>query len=228
MGDKYDIPEFRQEGFVQLSKAFPKTIEEWDNVRSGKAACMKYGSFEDISSMAKVASRLNMPDIYAAILYRCCCRCTRLIDIMTKRLPDFMGIEDESLYHCLKGREALPSLWLEFYRPLILGEKGHRMCRDTRPCTGAREVMKLDSLNRISLFLKVPSMGDLLDANTWKDALALATAEGMCEVCVNGHRTRWTKLRQQVRDNLQKMFGYTLTFVYFSAPVNNPVSYRLV
>lgn len=26
--------------------------------------------------------------------------------------------------------------------------------------------------------------------HTWEDALALATAEGMCEICVNGHRTR--------------------------------------
>lgn len=221
-GDKYDIEAFRQEGLAQLERAFPKTIAEWDAVDSGATQCMKYAP-ADCLAMAEVVRPLGLPDLYAAVLYRCCSLPIDTLfgvgeradpeqdqDVTTPRL------HGASLYRCMKGREKLPALWIRFYQSLIVGIAPLQGCSEVLSCDRAKEEMRTVTIARISRWkYDTPTFvtQDLLHVDTWDGLLRLADELGMCGACVDWHRERWNRLRQESRDMLPQLFVYVLITV---------------
>lgn len=180
-------------------------------VNSGKLRCMEYAPL-DVLSMAEAVQTLNVPDIYAAILYRCCLLPVDIVftggrdSVSKKHVP---GLSRENLHRCIKGREALPHLCMKLFEPFLLGLPADGKCWEGESCTRARQKMRLHALSWVSVLLEPPIACNinLLGVSVWQTTLAQPAAKGICDRCINEHRARWTKLRQEMRYELRGTFG---------------------
>lgn len=66
-GDKYDVPEMREEGLKRLRGWYAKDIDAWDQ-RDGTF----FAHETDHLAVANITHALNDPDLHVAVLYHCC------------------------------------------------------------------------------------------------------------------------------------------------------------
>lgn len=107
LGDKYDVPTFRDEGIRRLKLVFSEDLEEWD-----QGLGFDYGVIADSISIARVTRTLEQeyPDLHAAALYSCC----------ALPLPTLLqGIGDSVSDTALHPEDLRRCLWGEtlYWRP---------------------------------------------------------------------------------------------------------------
>ena len=71
LGSKYMVSQLVDEGKLHIKLAFPKTIEEIDDIQSGACIRMRFRT-EDAISMVEIAQTIDIPGFYERALYHCC------------------------------------------------------------------------------------------------------------------------------------------------------------
>ena len=213
-GDKYDVPEFREEGRRLLSGVFPTEIEDWDKVHKAddhSTWCMQF-SAADIMSMADVTESLGHRDLYGAIHYYCCF--LDLVDVVAGKSdgidPVLRGVH---LRRFLRGRENLPKEWI-FCLNMAFSDiepENTDRCSSSSTCSRVRAEIGERTLeyssNQFSLAYRV------IEAATYEHLWQRAQSMGMCTACVDAHREQHSSFRAYVRDQgLDYIFLYVHSF----------------
>lgn len=201
LGDKYDVPEFRDEGIRRLRLAFPQDMETWDRYCGIKIS----GNSETIS-VAHVTSTLGMPDLHAALLYSC------LSVPITELLHGVHGSGDlvlrpDDLSKCLEVRETMPTLWFDYHDKLFsVKPPPENNCLTRHICHQVHVVAQSSATKHARKNISPTIAYDPLDVVSWDGLLTEVEEAGMCFRCITFYERRLLEMRQELRNSLTERF----------------------
>ncbi len=204
LGDKYDVPEMREEGLKQLRGWYADDIDEWD-----KRDRRFFARRTDHLSVVQVTRTINEPKLHAAVLYHCC------------RLPSsqlVLGDTDtgspplcaDDLVCTLNCVRAMPQAHLDtveaVFKPVTIKHSACNKCREVSSWRDIRTTV--DNITKTNFewyscrILELPS---------WTH-ISTAVKAIICEDCFLLYKSHLRDARQSYRDKLVKYAKYVLNF----------------
>lgn len=198
-GDKYDVPDIREEGLKQLRAWYAEDISEWDG-RDEEF----FAHEADHLSVASITHTLDEPSLHSAVLYHCC----RLLVSQLVAGDPATGCPPlctDDLVRTLTFVKSMPRTWLEF--PSFIGHDtlGHYRPEECDEC--GEDDVTLGSM--IADHLRSNLVSDayrFLDHAAWIPLLN-EIEKVMCNDCLSNYSLDLRDLREAYRANLEGYFG---------------------
>lgn len=202
LGDKYDVPTFRDEGIRRLKLVFSEDLEEWD-----QGLGFDYGVIADSISIARVTRTLEQeyPDLHAAALYSCCALpLPTLLQGIGDSVSD-TALHPEDLRRCLWGRDTLLEAWYDSKSELFHVEPPpENGCSSLEKCA----VVRIAARSALSLHRHKFHDDSYcpLDHGFMQNSVDDAEEAGLCQNCSQFYKDRLFDMRQKLRAGLKDRF----------------------